>query len=77
MKKSKIIAYIFLAIVYMALLMCAVMLFLILQEVNQTGVYNGSAVGDDLKLSLFIVLPQIIIQLLILYYIKKKGIKFT
>lgn len=77
MKKSKIIAYIFLTIVYMAFLMCAVMLFLILQEINQTGIYNGSAVGDDLKLSLVIVLPQIIIQLLILYYIKKKGIKFT
>lgn len=61
----------------MAFLMCAVMLFLILQEINQTGIYNGSAVGDDLKLSLVIVLPQIIIQLLILYYIKKKGIKFT
>jgi len=71
----KRVALYFLVLFFTILLFSLALITLIVLELNETGVYSKNLLYDDLKLSLIIVIPQIIVQLLIFYYIKKKGIK--
>lgn len=77
MKSSKIISYIFLTVVLGCLYVCAVIVFLMYQNLQNSDVYNIESFTKDLKLSLVIVVPQLLIPYLIYFYLKKNKIKLV
>lgn len=72
MKKATIL---FLVLIYTILLISFVLLILIIIELNKNGLYEKDSLVSDFNLSLIIVLPQILLQIIIYTYIKKNNIK--
>ncbi len=55
------------------LLMLLVFIALILSELNESGIYGKDMLIEDFKYALLVVLPTIVIQFIILHFIRKKD----
>lgn len=68
----KVIVYM-LCTVSSVLLMLLVFIALILSELNESGIYAKDMLIEDFKYALLVVLPTVVIQFIILHFIRKKD----
>lgn len=71
MKKLPII---FLIILFSFLLTSLTLTILIIIELRSSGIYKLASLNSDIKLSLFIAIPQILFQIIMVWYMIKKKI---